>query len=236
MQTRSLFRHALATYLLCGALAAAWSQPTPIPNDPTAGDAVAAQVAALTHVASRPSELKFGGVGVLWLTGIPDRWTVSSFEGVKRWVARGHVAWVDVALATRIGVADATAGGTDEAIVAPGAEAHPLNDGVKHVMCLDTFKYMRGLPTGAQAIQTLWNRANHVVVAIWPLGKGVIVFRPLARPDRITWMAKGERRWIEPDIADGGRFLYNLNTLTLATLENAGSLPAGRRVRERPGN
>ena len=192
------------------------------PRDPAAYDAVAGQVAACLHVATCPRELRFGGVGVQWVMGDPDVWSPSCAEGIKRWVGRGHVCWMDVSLTSRFGITDSVGGGTDQATVAAEAKGHPLVAGVNSISCMDTFRYMRGLPMGALPVMVCWNRWDHVVVGVWPLGKGLIIFRPEARPAEITWLQRGERRWVEPDVADGARLLHNINVLTLETLKNAG--------------
>lgn len=191
---------------------------------------IAAQVRAVLQVASKESKVKLDGVGILWLTGNEDTWTVGFVEQIRKWVAAGHVCWMDVELGSRFGANHAFGGTTDVAVVASGAENHALAAGVKKVQAADTFEEMQTVPDGAQPILVSAFRAERVVVAAWPVGKGLIVFRPRPRPDEISWANRGHRRWLEPDLTDGAAFLNNLNRVSLDTLNKAGfplrTLPA----------
>lgn len=214
--------------LICSAVAltlvlaglAAWGEPAVSPEEAQARDLAARQVASCLRTASRPGQVRFVGTGVLWLTGPACRWSGSVLDDVKRWVGRGHVCWVNVSLATCFGVRSAEGGGMGEAVVPPAARELPLATHVKSVRCLDTFTYMRGLPQGAVPVLVMPNRDDHVVVAMWEVGKGLIIFRPEGRPDEVTWEQTGERRWIEPDAADGAQLLHNLNLVSLGVLKN----------------
>jgi hypothetical protein len=162
------------------------------------------------------------GTGILWMTGSLGQWGTGDAEAIRKWVATGHVAWVDMHLAGLFGAIVKLGAGVEDAVVAPGAEGHPLVEGVKSVLCADAFEYVRDMPKGSQAILTLANCSVHAVVFIWPVGKGVIVFRPEQRGPSVDWTSYGQRRWIEPDMADGRQFLANLSTYSLQMLRDAG--------------
>jgi hypothetical protein len=206
--------------MLCAAVSGLAQPPPAAPqDDPTQ---MTAQVLRILCIADKPVNVRLSGTGILWLTGDPERWSMSPIQAIKRWVGEGHVCWVDVALATRFGLTASWGASSGVAVVAEGAAAHPLAAGVRRVQCADTFRYMRGVPTGAQPILVADHRAEQVVLAAWPFGRGLFVFRPQAKPDEVTWESTIERRWIEPDVADGGRLLNNLNSVSLATLAKAG--------------
>lgn len=183
---------------------------------------IAAQVRAALRVADQESKVKLDGVGILWLTDNEDTWTAGFMEQIKKWVAAGHVCWMDVELGSRFGANHVSGGTTDVAVVPAGAQNHPLAAGVRAVRAADTFEAMQTVPDGARPILVSAFRAEHVVAAAWPIGKGLIVFRPRPRPDEITWAIKCHRRWIEPDLLDGAAFLNNLNLVSLDTLSKAG--------------
>lgn len=212
------------------------------------------EVRSCMLIVSRPQDLDLDGVDVLWLTarhvaheqspiemltdsmrrafGHGERlWTTSRMEALKHWVARGHVMWVDTALAQQFGIANSVGGAVRVAVVAEGAEEHPLVEGIERIECQDVFHYMRGLPSDAQAILTEWNRADHVVLASWLLGKGMILFRPEQKRELVTWCSGVERAWVEPDVADGRRLLHNINLYTISVLARAHRWPPGREVR-----
>jgi hypothetical protein len=77
-------------------------------------------------------------------------------------------------------------------------------------------------PQAGIPILVAQNTPQHVIVGVWPVGKGVVIFRPQDRPASVDWTHVVERRWIEPHRADGARFLTNLQRFSLDVLEKAG--------------
>lgn len=151
--------------------------------------------------------------------------TTERIEDLKRWVARGNVLWVDVGLAAKFGLTSGVGGGVREAVVVPGAEDHPLTAGVTQVECQDAFRYLTGLPRDATPIMVSWNRPEHVVLASWLLGRGLILFRPEGKAEVVNWRSSGERAWIEPDLADGRRLLHNINAYSVSVLSRSRRWP-----------
>lgn len=192
-------------------------QPTP--------EQVAAQVRAVLRTVAEPKRLDLGWRGIQWLTGRDYEWGEQALDAVKRWVSRGNVCWMDIGLASRFGLVSEVAGAVDSAVLAEGAEKHPLAAGVREVRAPDRLRYLCGLPTGAQAILVASNSADHVVLAVWEVGRGVIVIRPPRRRSQDTWVHRSRREWIAPDLADGARLLHNLNTYSLDVLRRARRLP-----------
>jgi hypothetical protein len=224
---------ALAGLLAAGTALADDTQTNPASRKPAARKArvtppeelvveVPPEVKAVLTRASKSSRVELDGKGILWMTGSLGGWGTGDAEAVRKWVSTGHVAWVDMHLAGLYGAVMKPGAGVEDAVVAPGAEDHPLVKGVKSVLCQDSFEYVRDMPKGAYAVLTLANCSVHAVVFVWPVGKGVIVFRPEQRGPSADWTTYGQRRWIEPDMADGRQFLANLSTYSLEILRNAG--------------
>ncbi len=200
-----------------------------------------AQVRAATLIVSQPKQMELDGVGVLWITarqlktdgatadGVKHSlmrmfrdetsgWKTSQITALKHWVARGHVLWVDTGQAVLFGLTDSVGGSTNVAVVAEQARNHPLVRDVTQVECMDVFRYMRGVPTDATPILTVSNRPDHVVMASWLLGKGLILFRPQGKFETVNWTSSGQRDWIEPDVADARQLLHNINCYTMDVL------------------
>lgn len=192
---------------------------------------VGRQVQQILRIADRPQGLHLEGVGILWLTGTSNRWDVDNIATILRWVAEGHVCWVDLGLANSFGFNDSVGGAMQAAIPAEKATGHPLLEGVRSIECADTFRYMIEFPKAGTPILVAQNTPQHVVVGVWPVGKGVVIFRPQPNPGVVDWTVVAERRWIEPHRADGARFLSNLNRYSLDVLKKAGfpvpAVPAG---------
>lgn len=214
----------LAAVLALGSVAACFCADAPVaPSDAQ----VSAQVRRILHIADRPAGLHLGGTGILWMTGAANRWGAADVAAILRWVGEGHVCWVDLGLAQSFGFNDSVAAAMQAALPAEGASGHPLLQGVKSIECADTFRYMIEFPKAGTPVLVAQNGPQHVVVGVWPVGKGVVIFRPQPNPGSVSWTEVVERRWIEPYRADGARFLANLNLYSLDVLRAAGfPLPA----------
>jgi len=185
---------------------------------PAEMDAVQAQVNHVLHVAGEPGDVELGRGRILWLTGNENKWTTRNFERILRWVAEGNVCWIDTGLVSRLGLVCGFGGSVRVALVTEDAANHPLASGVNQIEAQDTFLYMRGLPEGAQAVLSAWNRADHVVVAAWPVGNGLVLIRPARKPNIVEANSRAERHWIEPCVADGRRLLHNINLRSLEVI------------------
>ena len=197
-------------------LSAEQQSPLNAADDPTP-----TQIQFLQHqIASRLIDAPAPGATgrILPLAGEPCPVSKAQTKGLLRWVAAGNACWLDPQLAGRIGLSASYAGSVRKAIVIPAARDHPLVAGVESILAGDTFAYVRGLPPEAQPVIAACNRPQHVVVAAWPFGKGIFVVRPAPRPATVSLLSAGERRWIDPDAADGRRLLHNINVVTLAAL------------------
>lgn len=248
--TMTLLVPCLAVALLMQAAGACLGEPRTRLVELEEMDRLDREVRAHTRVASRADHLAdLDRVRIVWLSArkvpSPDRspldsvaafaarrqdpmyrvLTTERIEDLMRWVARGNALWVDVRLGEKLGLTACVGGGVDEAMVAPSAELHPLTAGVTQVQCMDAFAYLTDLPRDATPIMVAWNREEHVVLASWLLGRGLILFRPEARREVVDWRSSGERAWIEPDLADGRRLLHNMNAYTVSVLSRSRRWP-----------
>lgn len=177
-----------------------------------------AQTMRLVNRAFRPPDMRFARGRILWLSGDPVVWNFGAMRRALRWAARGNVVWIDTNLSCAIGPHHSVGGSVESAYAAPGSAQHPLMAGVQRVYARDTFCYIRGLPTGAQALMTEWNRDDHVVLAVWPLDTGVVILRPPTRPDSSRPHPLEHEHWLDIHRGDGLRLAYNICLFSLGAL------------------
>lgn len=180
--------------------------------------AVRKQALRLVDKSTGAENLRLRNGRIAWLTGQPEAWTFGAMENVQKWVATGNVAWIEARLARAIGPYASIGGSVESAIVAAGAESHPLVEGVKLIEAGDTFAYMRGLPTGAQAVLVEWNRANHVVLGVWPIDEGVIIICPSVRSRASRPHDGAFDGWLDTNRSDGLRLIHNICAFSLKAL------------------
>lgn len=180
--------------------------------------AVRAKALRLTNRAASAENLRLQNGRIAWLTGHPRDWTFGAIQNVQKWVANGNVAWIEAHLARAIGPYASVGGSVESAVVAKGAQNHPLLEGVSLIEAGDTFAYMRGLPTGAQALLTEWNRDDHVVLAVWPIDEGVIIICPSVRSRSSRPHDTVFDGWLDSNRSDGLRLIYNICAFSLKAL------------------
>lgn len=180
--------------------------------------AVRAKALRLTNKAAAAEDLRLQNGRIAWLTGHPRDWTFGAIQNLQKWVATGNVAWIEAHLAGAIGAYGSVAGSVESAIAAEGAQSHPLLEGVSRIETGDSFAYMRGLPPGAQPLLTEWNRDDHVVLAVWPIDKGVIIICPSVRSGASRSHDAVFDGWLDSNRADGLRLIYNICAFSLKAL------------------
>lgn len=180
--------------------------------------AVREKALRLANKADTPDDLRLQKGRIAWLTGQARDWNFGAVQALQRWVANGNVAWIEAHLAGAIGPYASIGGSVESAIVAEGAQDHPLLEGVRVIESGDTFAYMRGLPTGAQALMTQYNRGDHVVLAVWPIDEGVIIICPSVRSRASMPRDAAFDGWLDTSRADGLRLIYNICAFSLKAL------------------
>lgn len=213
---------AMVVAALVPTLTGAWAQMDTVAPEDVAPSQVGEQVRPVIHLIAKPEGMRGIGDGqIVWIMGDPETWTASAIDDVKKWVAKGNVCWFDVRVAQSIGVECSDGASMPTAVVAQGARDHDLAAGVSRVTAPDAFPYMRELPNGAKPILVVANKPEHVVLAVWAVGKGAILFRPPAKIEKVTWPMIGKRGWIETDQADGAKLLSNMELYSLEVIRRA---------------
>jgi len=213
---------AITAAALVSTVTGVWAQMDTVEPEDLAPSQVGEQVRPVIHLIGRPEGMRGIGDGqIVWIMGDPQTWTASAIDDVKKWVAKGNVCWFDVRLAQSIGIECSDGASMPTAVVAQSAKEHDLVAGVSRVTAPDAFPYMRELPSGAKPILVVANKPEHVVLAVWELGKGAILFRPPGKIEKVLWPMIGKRGWIETDQADGAKLLSNLELFSLEMIRKA---------------